>query len=64
MKCPICSQALGSAEHNPFHPLCSQRCRAVDLGKWIAGDYVIAGTSGFSEGQDGFRLDDPAKADE
>jgi len=37
--CPICSKPT-VAEHRPF---CSDRCRQVDLGRWLKGDYVIPG---------------------
>jgi hypothetical protein len=30
------------AEHK-FFPFCSERCRDVDLGKWLTGGYVIPG---------------------
>ena len=26
----------------PSFPFCSERCRLVDLGRWIDGDYAIA----------------------
>jgi endogenous inhibitor of DNA gyrase (YacG/DUF329 family) len=26
---------------SPFRPFCSARCRQVDLGRWLAGDYAI-----------------------
>jgi endogenous inhibitor of DNA gyrase (YacG/DUF329 family) len=38
-KCPICGKPA-VAEHRPF---CSARCRQVDLGRWLSGDYVIPG---------------------
>jgi endogenous inhibitor of DNA gyrase (YacG/DUF329 family) len=38
-KCPICGKPT-AAEHRPF---CSARCRQVDLGRWLSGDYVIPG---------------------
>jgi endogenous inhibitor of DNA gyrase (YacG/DUF329 family) len=38
-KCPICGKPT-VAEHRPF---CSARCRQVDLGRWLSGDYVIPG---------------------
>jgi endogenous inhibitor of DNA gyrase (YacG/DUF329 family) len=38
-KCPICGKPA-AAEHRPF---CSARCRQVDLGRWLSGDYVIPG---------------------
>jgi endogenous inhibitor of DNA gyrase (YacG/DUF329 family) len=37
--CPICGKP-SVAEHRPF---CSARCRQVDLGRWLKGDYVIPG---------------------
>ena len=38
--CPICGQAVqGDGEQFPF---CSKRCRMVDLGKWLGGDYRIS----------------------
>jgi len=30
------------AQHKPF-PFCSARCREIDLGKWLTGQYVIPG---------------------
>ena len=35
--CPICRKAMVAA----FKPFCSARCRQVDLGRWLAGDYAI-----------------------
>lgn len=26
-----------------WHPFCSERCRLLDLARWIDGDYRIAG---------------------
>ena len=38
-KCRTCgSQLPESGRHGPF---CSDRCRLVDLGAWMRGDYVI-----------------------
>ncbi|HET7885732.1 MAG TPA: DNA gyrase inhibitor YacG [Bradyrhizobium sp.] len=37
--CPICGKPA-SQENNPF---CSQRCRDVDLNRWLSGSYVIPG---------------------
>lgn len=39
-RCPICDEPFpGDADSAPF---CSARCRLVDLGKWLKGDYVIS----------------------
>lgn len=40
-RCPVCGRPVtGEA---PFRPFCSARCRQVDLGRWLAGDYAIPG---------------------
>ncbi|EHL99157.1 hypothetical protein HMPREF9946_03314 [Acetobacteraceae bacterium AT-5844] len=26
-----------------YRPFCSARCKQVDLGRWLSGDYVIPG---------------------
>jgi uncharacterized protein len=38
--CPICKQPV-SADATAF-PFCSPRCRQIDLGKWLNGDYVVS----------------------
>jgi len=40
--CPTCKRPLeeDSDAHRPF---CSERCRNVDLSKWMEGDYAIPG---------------------
>ncbi len=40
-KCPICGKAAESRPKNPFGPFCSERCRQIDLGKWLGGEYRI-----------------------
>ena len=39
--CPTCDREVSS--DNPFFPFCSERCRLLDLGKWLGGDYRIPG---------------------
>lgn len=39
-RCPICDAEV-SPEH-PNAPFCSGRCRLVDLGNWMKGEYVIS----------------------
>ena len=43
MECPVCSRQVPPRTNNPFYPLCSKRCRLVDLGRWLGGEYVIPG---------------------
>lgn len=42
-RCLICGKELPPRTENEFHPFCSERCRLVDLGKWLGGTYRIAG---------------------
>lgn len=42
MKCAICSQPVERRPQNRFFPFCSARCQQVDLGRWLAEDYVIS----------------------
>jgi uncharacterized protein len=44
-RCPICSRTfqIETLDELPSFPFCSDRCRLIDLGRWIDGDYVIPG---------------------
>jgi uncharacterized protein len=35
--CPICGKPA-TATHRPF---CSPRCRNIDLGRWLKGNYRV-----------------------
>ena len=38
--CPICGDTVPpDAATRPF---CSARCRQIDLGRWLSGNYVIS----------------------
>jgi endogenous inhibitor of DNA gyrase (YacG/DUF329 family) len=37
--CPICGKPASEAST----PFCSERCRDVDLNRWLSGSYAIAG---------------------
>ena len=46
-RCPACGQEftfenLSSPAARQF-PFCSERCRMVDLGRWLTGQYAIPG---------------------
>lgn len=34
-RCPVCGKPV-TARHQPF---CSARCRNIDLGRWLKGNY-------------------------
>jgi endogenous inhibitor of DNA gyrase (YacG/DUF329 family) len=40
--CPICKNET-TWEENPWKPFCSERCKLIDLGKWVSEEYRIAG---------------------
>jgi len=41
-KCPQCQKRTGRKD-NSFFPFCSERCKLVDLGKWLDQGYSIPG---------------------
>ncbi|MHB8416569.1 MAG: DNA gyrase inhibitor YacG [Myxococcales bacterium] len=41
-RCPICKREAAPRRVNPSFPFCSERCKLIDLGKWLGGDYAIA----------------------
>ena len=44
-KCPICRKRfeVSALSEAPAFPFCSERCKLVDLGRWIDGNYAIPG---------------------
>lgn len=44
MKCPICKKSVNEAtagQKGSAFPFCSERCRLIDLGRWLDGAYQI-----------------------
>ncbi|MCK4873948.1 MAG: tRNA (adenosine(37)-N6)-threonylcarbamoyltransferase complex ATPase subunit type 1 TsaE [Phycisphaerales bacterium] len=39
-RCPICGQAVAGEERT--NPFCSERCRMIDLGRWLDERYVVS----------------------
>ena len=60
MRCPICKKPVeepqaGTAPartRSPF-PFCSDRCRLIDLGRWLDGKYQIPVVDREDRGSDG-----------
>jgi hypothetical protein len=46
--CPICGKPATQAAH----PFCSERCRDVDLNRWLSGSYAIPGAREADEDAD------------
>ncbi len=40
-KCPTCGNAVAPLACNRAFPFCSDRCRLLDLGKWLGEEYRI-----------------------
>ncbi len=38
--CPICKKPV--LKTDATFPFCSKRCKTIDLGKWLSGNYVIS----------------------
>ncbi len=59
VRCPYCREILpAEAPHRPF---CSERCKLMDLGKWLDGGYRVA--SGPDDDEDGFPDTVPESSD-
>ena len=41
LSCPICKKAVAPRSENRAFPFCSERCRLIDLGRWLGEDYRI-----------------------
>ena len=41
--CPICHKAMEAErpEDMPYLPFCSQRCKTIDLGRWLGESYRL-----------------------
>lgn len=42
MRCPICEREFERGE-SPAVPFCSDRCRLIDLGRWLGEGYAMPG---------------------
>ena len=41
--CPTCRKPANLGTDNPDRPFCCNRCKLVDLGRWLDGTYVVPG---------------------
>jgi len=42
-RCAICRKPVLPRAENRSFPFCSDRCRLIDLSKWLGEEYRIAG---------------------
>jgi endogenous inhibitor of DNA gyrase (YacG/DUF329 family) len=39
--CPTCGAPVEWKKESRFRPFCSERCRLIDLGAWVAESYRV-----------------------
>jgi len=44
VKCPNCEK-MTEYMGNEFRPFCSERCKLLDFGAWVDGDYALPAQS-------------------
>jgi uncharacterized protein len=42
-RCPICGKLTVPRAENRAFPFCSDRCRLIDLGRWLGEEYRVSG---------------------
>ncbi len=47
-RCPVCKKIIDMAvqrrsTESDYYPFCCRRCKLIDLGRWLDGDYKIIG---------------------
>jgi endogenous inhibitor of DNA gyrase (YacG/DUF329 family) len=55
-KCPICGQPVAPRAQNAAFPLCTERCRLIDLGRWLGEEYRAPGEP-IGEADDGIGIE-------
>ena len=62
-RCLICKKAITLRPDNPWFPFCGERCKLVDLGKWLGEEYRVPAAPP-SEGDEQERADFEAPGDD
>ncbi len=44
VRCPLCKKKT-TWEENQYKPFCSERCKLIDLGRWVLEEYKVPGES-------------------
>jgi uncharacterized protein len=55
VRCPICSRDMEVRDRSewPNFPFCSERCRIIDLGRWLGGGYRVPAPPADAEPDEG-----------
>ena len=51
-RCPICDAEVESRSKNKLFPFCSDRCKTIDLGKWLNEEYRVPSEDSDVEDED------------
>ena len=51
-RCPNCGQPVHAGPEDRWRPFCSERCKLVDLGRWLDGEYAIPAEPVAPDGKD------------
>ncbi|WP_274584869.1 DNA gyrase inhibitor YacG [Neisseria leonii] len=41
VKCPQCGKSVAWRPESRYRPFCSERCKTIDLGAWVAEEYAV-----------------------
>ncbi len=61
--CPVCGKRFQS-EKSESLPFCCERCRLIDLKRWLGEEYSMPARETDPEDEDEFQADVPADDDE
>jgi endogenous inhibitor of DNA gyrase (YacG/DUF329 family) len=50
-RCPVCGESVDLAT-TPSMPFCSDRCRVIDLGRWLDESYSVPTPAEDDEGDE------------
>ncbi|RIK82278.1 MAG: DNA gyrase inhibitor YacG [Planctomycetota bacterium] len=56
MRCPTCERQF-EPDQSAALPFCSERCRSIDLGRWLGEDYALPDPRSLDEEQ----VEEPAR---
>jgi len=48
MRCPVCERQT-TRKGNPYRPFCSERCKLIDLDRWLSERYRIPAAADTAE---------------
>lgn len=62
--CPVCEKTMSEDEFraNKYRPFCSERCRDIDLGRWLGESYRLPAEEPPDDLTELDDLDDPNRA--